>query len=114
MTPLEKAEAIPRLRQAGNELYAQGQWFEAAAKYEEALNLIEQLSLSEKPGDPEHVRLDQMRVPFYVNMAQCQFKLKVSKNLLPRLPYQAIVSSQVVASTMPRTITEPFGARARR
>lgn len=76
MTPEEKVEAIPRLRQAGNELYAQGQWFEAATKYEEALNLIEQLSLSEKPGDPEHVRLDQMRVPFYVNMAQCQFKLK--------------------------------------
>ncbi|KAL5961404.1 AH receptor-interacting protein [Taenia solium] len=76
MTPEEKAEAIPRLRQAGNELYAQSQWSEAAAKYEEALNLIEQLSLSEKPGDPEHVRLDQMRVPFYVNMAQCQFKLK--------------------------------------
>lgn len=77
MSPEEKAEAIPRLRQAGNELYAQGKWFDAAAKYEEALNLIDQLSLTEKPGDPEHQRLDAMRVPFYVNMAQCQFKLKV-------------------------------------
>lgn len=77
MTPEEKAEAIPRLRQEGNDLYAQGQWFNAAAKYEEALNLIEQLILAEKPGEHEHQYLDQMRVPFYVNMAQCQYKLKV-------------------------------------
>ncbi|VDD75376.1 unnamed protein product [Mesocestoides corti] len=76
MTAEEKAEAIPNLRTEGNELYASGHWFEAAAKYEEALNLIEQLALSEKPGDAEYIRLDNMRVPFYVNMAQCQFKLK--------------------------------------
>ncbi|KAM7534957.1 hypothetical protein Aperf_G00000092301 [Anoplocephala perfoliata] len=76
MTPEEKAEAIPRLRREGNDLYTQGQWFNAAAKYEEALNLLEQLILAEKPGEFEHQRLDQMRVPFYVNMAQCQYKLK--------------------------------------
>ena len=77
MSREEKMEAIPRLRQVGNQLYAQGQWFDAAAKYEEALNLLEQLALTEKPGDEEHQRLDAMRIPFYVNLAQCQFKLKV-------------------------------------
>ncbi|VDL62144.1 unnamed protein product [Hymenolepis diminuta] len=76
MTPEEKVEAIPRLRKEGNDLYAQGQWFNSAAKYEEALNLIEQLILVEKPGEPEYEQLDQSRVPFYLNMAQCQFKLK--------------------------------------
>ncbi|KAM3179040.1 hypothetical protein ACTXT7_001345 [Hymenolepis weldensis] len=76
MTPEEKVEAIPRLRKEGNDLYAQGQWFNSAAKYEEALNLIEQLILVEKPGEPEYEQLDQSRVPFYVNLAQCQFKLK--------------------------------------
>ncbi|VDO13339.1 unnamed protein product [Rodentolepis nana] len=75
MTPEEKLEAIPRLRKEGNVLYGQYQWFKAAAKYEEALNLIEQLILVEKPGEPEYVQLDQSRVPFYLNLAQCQFKL---------------------------------------
>nr|CDS30029.2 aryl hydrocarbon receptor interacting protein [Hymenolepis microstoma] len=75
MTPEEKLEAIPRFRKEGNDLYGQGQWFNAAAKYEEALNLIEQLILVEKPGEPEYVQLDQSRVPFYLNLAQCQFKL---------------------------------------
>lgn len=77
MTPEEKLEAIPRFRKEGNDLYGQCEWFSAAAKYQEALNLIEQLILVEKPGEPEYVQLDQSRVPFYLNLAQCQFKLMV-------------------------------------
>uniref|UniRef100_A0A183SUX5 AH receptor-interacting protein n=1 Tax=Schistocephalus solidus TaxID=70667 RepID=A0A183SUX5_SCHSO len=76
MTPEEKANTVPSLRKEGNDLYAAGKWFEAAAKYEEALGLLEQLLLREKPGEPEHVRIDLSRVPFRVNLAQCQFKLK--------------------------------------
>ncbi len=86
MTAEEKAETIPKLRTEGNELYGAGKWFAAAAKYEEALNLIEQLVVVEKPGEPEFVYWDQARVPFYVNLAQCQFKLKVSNFGMLRLP----------------------------
>ncbi|KAF5402047.1 hypothetical protein PHET_04317, partial [Paragonimus heterotremus] len=49
----------------------------AAAKYREALGLLEQLTLQEKPGEPEWVELDMARVPFFVNLAQCQFRLKL-------------------------------------
>ncbi|BHF73558.1 Aryl-hydrocarbon-interacting protein-like 1 [Sparganum proliferum] len=76
MTPEEKAKTVPSLRKEGNDLYAAGKWFEAAAKYEEALGLLEQLLLREKPGEPEHRSIDLSRVPFRVNLAQCQFKLK--------------------------------------
>lgn len=77
MTPEEKATTVPLLRNEGNELYVAGRWFDAAAKYEEALNLLEQLCLGEKPGDKEFVEFDQSRIPFYINLAQCQYKLKV-------------------------------------
>ncbi|VDK85557.1 unnamed protein product [Dibothriocephalus latus] len=79
MTPEEKAMTVPSLRKEGNDLYAAGKWFEAAAKYEEALGLLEQLLLREKPGEPEHTSIDLQRVPFRVNLAQCQFKLKVGR-----------------------------------
>ncbi|THD23584.1 Aryl hydrocarbon receptor interacting [Fasciola hepatica] len=76
MNPEEKRDFIPILREEGNQLYVKGDFETAAARYQEALNLLEQLSLSEKPGDPEWIELDKQRVPFFVNLAQCQFKLK--------------------------------------
>lgn len=78
MNPEEKREFIPALREEGNQLYIKGDFQAAAARYQEALNLLEQLSLREKPGEPEWNELDNQRVPFFVNLAQCQFKLKVS------------------------------------
>jgi len=30
----------------------------------------------EKPGDEDYVKLDMMKVPFYLNLAQCQLLLK--------------------------------------
>uniref|UniRef100_A0A183BGC0 TPR_REGION domain-containing protein n=1 Tax=Echinostoma caproni TaxID=27848 RepID=A0A183BGC0_9TREM len=77
----KKLKFIPTLREEGNQLYIKGDFQAAAVRYQEALNLLEQLSLREKPGDPEWVELDKQRVPFYVNLAQCQFKLKVNHPL---------------------------------
>ncbi|KAA3675641.1 AH receptor-interacting protein [Paragonimus westermani] len=72
----EKAKLVPVLREEGNQLYVRGDNEGAAAKYREALGLLEQLTLQEKPGEPEWVELDMARVPFFVNLAQCQFRLK--------------------------------------
>ncbi|CAL8071883.1 unnamed protein product [Calicophoron daubneyi] len=76
MNPEEKAKIVPVLREEGNQLYAKGDYEGASARYKEALAVLEQLSLREKPGDPEWVELDQARVPLFVNLAQCQFKMK--------------------------------------
>jgi len=41
----EKFEALPKLREDGNRLYGEQQYHEAATKYAEALNMLEQLCL---------------------------------------------------------------------
>ena len=41
----EKFEALPKLREEGNHLYGEQQYHEAATKYAEALNMLEQLCL---------------------------------------------------------------------
>ena len=41
----EKFEALPKLREDGNCLYGEQKYHEAAAKYAEALNNLEQLCL---------------------------------------------------------------------
>lgn len=76
MNSEEKAQEIPLLREEGNRLYVGGDYEAASLKYQEALGLLEQLILREKPGEPEWEKLDKERVPFFVNLAQCQFKLK--------------------------------------
>ncbi|CAH8450660.1 unnamed protein product [Heterobilharzia americana] len=76
MTPEEKASIVPVLREEGNQLYSRGEYNEAAARYSEALGILEQLILREKPGEPEWIELDKSRIPLFVNLAQCQFKMK--------------------------------------
>ena len=52
MTPDEKEMEIPRLRKAGNEMYSAENFKEAALKYSEALGMLEDLIVREKPGEP--------------------------------------------------------------
>ncbi|CAH8472709.1 unnamed protein product [Schistosoma rodhaini] len=76
MTPEEKSAVVPILREEGNQLYNRGEYNEAAACYSEALGILEQLILREKPGEPEWIVLDKLQIPLFVNLAQCQFKEK--------------------------------------
>ncbi|CAH8471767.1 unnamed protein product [Schistosoma margrebowiei] len=76
MTPEEKLETVPVLREEGNQLYNRGEYNKAAACYSEALGILEQLVLREKPGEPEWIVLDKLQIPLFVNLAQCQFKEK--------------------------------------
>jgi AH receptor-interacting protein len=71
----EKLAAVPGLRDDGNRLYKESEYHQAATKYTEALSILEQLCLREKPGDPEFVTLDMMKVPFLLNLAQCLLQL---------------------------------------
>ena len=71
----EKLSIVPRLKEAGNNLYQKKRYKEAAEKYAEALGCLEQLCLREKPGDKPWLNLDQMKIPFLLNYAQCKLFL---------------------------------------
>lgn len=75
MTDKEKAEKVPRLKETGNELYKEKQYVEAAEKYGEAIGILEQLVLKEKPNDPEWNDLQDKKVPLLLNFAQCKLLL---------------------------------------
>lgn len=72
----EKINLVPLLKQQGNNLYKEGQFDVAAAKYGKALAIIEQLQLKEKPGESEWIAFDTMKVPILSNFAQCKLHLK--------------------------------------
>nr|CAG4647221.1 EOG090X09NR [Megafenestra aurita] len=71
----ERLEAIPRLRQEGNELYKNKKNAEAAKLYAQAIGIIEQLQLKEKPGEEEWIALNETKIPFLLNYSQCQLLL---------------------------------------
>ncbi|CAL1533773.1 unnamed protein product [Lymnaea stagnalis] len=72
MNEFEKLESIPKLREIGNEAYNQKNYEEAANKYAQALGMLEDLMLQEKPGDEEWKKLDQMKRPLLLNFSQCK------------------------------------------
>lgn len=71
----EKEALVPKLKEQGNELFKAGNNKEAAAKYEEALDILENLTLKEKPKDIEWTKLDNQKILFYLNLAQCQLNI---------------------------------------
>jgi len=71
----EKLSIVPFLKESGNKLYQEKKYKEAAGKYAEALGCLEQLCLREKPGDLPWLQLDQMKIPFLLNYAQCKLFL---------------------------------------
>jgi len=68
----EKIDLVPRLKEEGNELFRKGQNHEAADKYSEALGILEQLMLREKPGDEEWNVLNSQKLPLLLNFSQCR------------------------------------------
>eukprot|EP00795_Rhopilema_esculentum_P015785 gene15785-7084_t len=72
LKPEEKLQRIPEWREKGNRLFKQGEHSKAAEIYAQALGCLEQLCLREKPGDPEWVELDKLKIPFLLNYSQCK------------------------------------------
>lgn len=76
LTDDEKLQKIPILKEQGNKFFSEKKYSEAAEKYFAALGFLEQLVLKEKPGEEEWNTLEDMKVPFLLNYAQCKLFLK--------------------------------------
>ncbi len=93
MNENERLDALPKLKQEGNELYQNKKNAEASKLYAQAIGIIEQLQLKyeinhyqiikqiftfvkmcdrEKPGEEEWQALADMKIPFLLNYSQCQ------------------------------------------
>ncbi|XP_046390378.1 AH receptor-interacting protein [Ischnura elegans] len=68
----EKVQRVSKLRTEGNDLYNAKKYDEAVEKYSEALGMLEQLMLKEKPGDEEWLALQSMKIPLLLNFSQCK------------------------------------------
>jgi len=75
MDEKEKLAALPKLKDEGNQLYKEKKISEAAHSYAQALGILEQLQLKEKPGDEEWTDLADRKIPFLLNYSQCQLLL---------------------------------------
>uniref|UniRef100_A0A0P5NMD3 Aryl hydrocarbon receptor-interacting protein AIP722 n=1 Tax=Daphnia magna TaxID=35525 RepID=A0A0P5NMD3_9CRUS len=75
MDERERLDALPRLKHEGNNLYQNKKNAEASLIYAQAIGIIEQLQLKEKPGEEEWVTLADMKIPFLLNYSQCQLLL---------------------------------------
>ena len=73
----EKEQAIPQLKTEGNALYSSEKYLDASLKYRKALSMLEQLELLEKPGEPEWHDIKEKKIPFLLNLAQCELLLGV-------------------------------------
>ena len=74
LTDGQKRDAIPKLRQHGNELYREHKHTEAAEKYFEALSYLEQLSVKEKPYSEGWDKINSEKLPLLLNYAQCKME----------------------------------------
>eukprot|EP01137_Pigoraptor_chileana_P013947 Opistho-2@68029 len=70
----EKRDAVPRLKDEGNELYKRGEFAKAAEKYGFAIAYCEQVMVERRPGDPHP--LDTLLVTCQLNYAACKGKLE--------------------------------------
>lgn len=72
MDPDEKLNSVPNLKEEGNNLYKAKQFKEASVKYSDAIGMLEQLMLREKPHDDEWLELQKQKVPLLLNFSQCK------------------------------------------
>ncbi|XP_035777771.1 AH receptor-interacting protein-like [Anopheles albimanus] len=68
----EKLQRVSRLREQGNTAYGLQQYAAALAAYSNAIGIVEQLMLKEKPDEPEWVELARLKVPLLLNYSQCR------------------------------------------
>jgi len=76
MDEKEQEEAVPRLRQQGNAFVKEKKFQEASVKYGEALSILENCSLKEKPNTPEWDEIENAKIPLLLNFSQCHLALE--------------------------------------
>lgn len=72
----EKLESVESYRIRGNESFKRNQFKEAEEMYLNALGILEQLMLREKPKDEEWLALAGLKVPLLLNYSQCRLLQK--------------------------------------
>ncbi|CAB4013232.1 AH receptor-interacting [Paramuricea clavata] len=75
MDDKEKLAILPKYKEEGNHFYKEKKYTDAALKYSEALGCLEQLCLREKPKDEAWNELNEKKLPFLLNYAQCKLLL---------------------------------------
>lgn len=71
----DQNDLVRSLRKEGNHYYESKDYSRAAEMYSKALGIIENLMLKEKPNEEEWNALDQLRIPFFLNLSQCKLFL---------------------------------------
>ncbi|XP_055844802.1 AH receptor-interacting protein isoform X2 [Episyrphus balteatus] len=72
MSDDEKMQATHDLREKGNQFYKEKNYPKAEECYSQAIGILEQLMLKEKPHDTEWYELAALKVPLLLNYAQCR------------------------------------------
>jgi len=72
----EQEAAVPALRERGNAFFKEKNFEEASKKYGEALSILENRSLKEKPQTPEWEEIERSKIPLLLNFAQCHLTLQ--------------------------------------
>uniref|UniRef100_A0A1A9W8Z5 AIP/AIPL N-terminal FKBP-type PPIase domain-containing protein n=1 Tax=Glossina brevipalpis TaxID=37001 RepID=A0A1A9W8Z5_9MUSC len=72
LTDNEKLKTVTKLKEEGNQLYKSGDYEKAEECYRQAVSIIEQLMLKEKPHDIEWLELAKLKIPVLLNYAQCR------------------------------------------
>lgn len=70
MTDAEKLYILTECREDGNRNYAECNFDKAVFSYTKGLTVIESLMLKERPRDSDWMKLDEMKTPFLLNLAQ--------------------------------------------
>lgn len=70
MSDAEKLNILPKFREDGNRYYVERNYDGAISSYTKGLNVIESLMIKERPKDDDWNRLDDMKNPFLLNLAQ--------------------------------------------
>ncbi|XP_058804004.1 aryl-hydrocarbon-interacting protein-like 1 [Phymastichus coffea] len=96
MTEDEKLKNVPILREKGNVQFREKNYEAAANTYAQALGILEQLMLAEKPHDTEWLNLNEMKIPLLLNYAQCK--------LLNKEYYSVIEHCTTVLKTDPNNV----------
>lgn len=93
MTDSEKIIALPTYRENGNRYYAEQNYDSAVSSYTKGITVIESLMIKEKPKDDDWNRLNDMKIPFLLNLAQvrlsqgeCYECIKYTDEVLKRDP----------------------------
>lgn len=71
----EQEDAVPKLRERGNLYFKENNYEEASKKYGEALSILENCSLREKPHTPEWTEIEMSKIPLLLNFSQCHLAL---------------------------------------